>query len=173
MDPGPDALLRRLTISTARGLAAEEPGCCGSATGAAAAAVSAAAAAAAAAAARRAPRGVATPGPVAAPRKRSFVRPGGVGAAWARCVGAQKTVSVGRKRDHDGADEGGAPAPAGAALAVAPAATLVPRNLADISVFLRHSKRCAARARAACRKTWAAPAVPRAAAVKPELYERA
>jgi len=88
-----------------------------------------------------APRGVATPGPVS---RKSFVRPGGVGAAWARCVGAQKTVSVGRKRPAE-AEPGAEPAQPLQPLAmVAPAATLQPRSLADIAVFLRHRKRCGA-----------------------------
>jgi hypothetical protein len=136
MEPRPEQLLRRLTISTARvreTAAEEEAPACASAT-------------AAVACARRtsahAPRAVATPGPVA--RKRSFMRPGGVGAAWARCVGAQKTVNVGRKRalgDGDAAADDAAP------LAGAPAA-LYPRNLADIAVFLRHRKRYARARRA-------------------------
>jgi hypothetical protein len=84
-----------------------------------------------------APRGVATPGIVS---RKSFVRPGGVGAAWARCVGAQKTVSVGRKRAAE-TEPGAEPALPLQPLAVAPAATLQPRSLADIAVFLRHRKR--------------------------------
>ena len=89
-----------------------------------------------------APRGVPTPGPVV---RKSFVRPGGVGAAWARCVGAQKTVSVGRKRRAEG--EPGAEPAAGHAsavtqLVVAPAATLQPHSLADLHVFLRHRRWC-------------------------------
>lgn len=126
----PDALLRRLTISTAR-VRDDVEGCCS--------ATAALSAAAAAAAAERAARrvSVATPGPQAR-NKRSFVRPGGVGAAWARCVGAQKTVSVGRKRACDDATDGDA---AGALVAAPPAAALYPRNLADMAVFLRHRKR--------------------------------
>jgi hypothetical protein len=139
---GADALLlRRLTISTASARGAREAdddaACC-SAT---------AAVAAAAASSRRASggAGVPTPGPVA--RKRSFVRPGGVGAAWARCVGTQRTVSVGRKRAvgdleprGEGAEEGAA-----ALQLPAPAAPLFPRHLPDMAVFLRHRKRCAPR----------------------------
>ena len=96
-----------------------------------------------------APR-VPTPSPVV---RKSFVRPGGVGAAWARCVGAQKTVSVGRKRRAEG--EPGAEPAAGHAsalqqLVVAPAATLQPHSLADLHVFLRHRRRCVARRRTPC-----------------------
>jgi hypothetical protein len=67
-------------------------------------------------------------------QRRSFVRPGGVASAWARCVGVQRTVNV-RKRptgDFDGASGDGGAVLTGQHVS----------GLADMSAFLRQRKRC-------------------------------
>jgi len=71
-------------------------------------------------------------GPALAP-KRSFVRPGGVASAWARCVGVQRTVNV-RKRatSEPEGGEGGAAVLTGNHVS----------GLADMAAFLRQRKRC-------------------------------
>lgn len=65
--------------------------------------------------------------------KRAFVRPGGVASAWARCVGAQRTVCV-RKRSA---------APEEADKPPLLPTDSQPSGLAEMAAFLRQRKRCA------------------------------
>ena len=67
--------------------------------------------------------------------KRAFVRPGGVAVAWAKCVGAGRTVLV-RKRPPVGDAEHGAAQP----VVAQPAGG---QTLAEVAAFLRQRKRCA------------------------------
>ena len=76
--------------------------------------------------------------PARSSNKRAFLRPGSVGAVWARAlVGSHKTVSVGRRRstqEEDAAPRGGGAGGGGG--------MEQPRSLADISAFLHQHKRC-------------------------------
>lgn len=76
-----------------------------------------------------------TYGPSSVHQRRSFVRPGGVASAWARCVGVQRTVNV-RKRPTGDFD--GAPGGDGGAVLTGQHVS----GLADMAAFLRQRKRC-------------------------------